>query len=284
MRARCWNDRGWATRHEAFDHPERSNLGVKAVQVDDPTKTLEERLAHTLRENESMRAALEEAQASERAAHEELRLFAYATSHDLQEPLRSISSYAQLLQRQYGGTKESAEYTTFIVDAVNRMTALIRDLLAYSRLAKPQRRSVALAGLVQWAMMSLDVPIREAHAKVTYDGLPEVQVDETQTVQLLQQLFANAIKFKSEAVPEIIVTAEEADDAYIVSVQDNGVGIEPKYRDQIFGVFKRLHGREVPGTGIGLALCRKIVEGHGGKIWVESGEPQGSVFKFTLPF
>jgi light-regulated signal transduction histidine kinase (bacteriophytochrome) len=252
--------------------------------VDDTARTLEEQLAEALRENNALKRELEQAQADARSAQDELRLFAYATSHDLQESLRSISSYAQLLERQYASNTEAAEFTSYIVDAVNRMTVLIRDLLTYSRLPKPRKRTVALGGLVQWAMMSLDVSIREAKARIVYADLPEVQADENQAVQLLQNLFSNALKYRSAAPPEIEITAEEGDDSYTISVRDNGIGIEPRFRDQIFGVFKRLHGREVPGTGIGLALCRKIVEGHEGKIWVESGETQGSVFKFTLPF
>ncbi|HWF46562.1 MAG TPA: ATP-binding protein, partial [Bryobacteraceae bacterium] len=228
--------------------------------------------------------ALKRAEAAARSAQDELRLFAYATSHDLQEPLRSISSYAQLLERQYAGNPEAAEFTTYIVDAVNRMTVLIRDLLTYSRLPEPRKRTVSLAGLVQWAMMSLEAPIREAKVRIIYEDLPEVQADESQTVQLLQNLFSNALKYRSADPPEIEITAEEGDDSYTISVRDNGIGIEPRFHELIFGVFKRLHGREVPGTGIGLALCRKIVEGHDGKIWVESGGTKGSVFKFTLPF
>jgi light-regulated signal transduction histidine kinase (bacteriophytochrome) len=252
--------------------------------VDDSTRILEQRLAEALQDNDVLRRELERAEAAARSAQDELRLFAYATSHDLQEPLRSISSYAQLLERQYAGNAEAAEFTTYIVDAVNRMTVLIRDLLTYSRLPKPQKRTVSLTGLVQWAMMSLDAPIREAKARIIYENLPEVQGDESQMVQVLQNLFSNSLKYRSAVPPEIEIVAEEGDDAYTISVRDNGIGIEPRFHEQVFGVFKRLHGREIPGTGIGLAICRKIVEGHEGKIWVESGGAQGSVFKFTLPF
>lgn len=251
--------------------------------MNDPANSLEERLAEALRDKGALEEALREAEAAARSAREELRLFAYATSHDLQEPLRSISSYAQLLERQYAGNSEATEFTTYIVDAVNRMTALIRDLLTYSRLPEPRKRTVSLGSLVQWAMMSLDAPIRETKARIIYEDLPEVQVDESQTVQLLQNLLSNALKYRSADPPEIEIQAEEGDDSYTISVRDNGIGIEPRFHEQIFGVFKRLHGREVPGTGIGLALSRKIVEGHDGRIWVESGA-QGSVFKFTLPF
>jgi light-regulated signal transduction histidine kinase (bacteriophytochrome) len=252
--------------------------------MEDPTNTLEERLAEALRQNSLLTLALKQAEAAALAAQEELRLFAYAASHDLQEPLRSITSYAQLLQRQYAGNKDAAEYITYIVDGVSRMTALIRDLLTYSRLGSPQRKNIQLGSLVQWAMMNLNTSIREANAQIVYADLPEAAVDEMQTVQLFQNLFSNALKFRSAMPPRIEIAAEDGADAHIISVRDNGIGIEPRFQEQIFGVFKRLHGREVPGSGIGLALCRKIVEGHGGKIWVESSLGQGSVFKFTLPF
>lgn len=252
--------------------------------MDEATRTLEEQLAAALRENSNLKRELEQAQSDARSAQDELRLFAYAASHDLQEPLRSISSYAQLLARQHEGNPEAAELTTYLVDAVNRMTVLIRDLLTYSRLGKPRKRTVSLGALVQWATMSLDVPIRETKARIVYEDLPEVQADENQAVQLLQHLFSNALKYRATVPPEIEIKAEESDDSYTISVRDNGIGIEPRFYEQIFGVFKRLHGREVPGTGIGLALCRKIVEGHDGKIWVDSSGAQGSVFKFTLPF
>lgn len=218
-------------------------------------------------------------------ANEELQQFAYAASHDLQEPLRSIATYAQLLERRYASDAGASEYTFFIVDGVNRMNVLIRDLLTYSRTGNsPKRTTVQMDALVQWSMLNLQQAIREANAEIINEGLPEISADESQIVQLFQNLLSNSLKYRSEEPPKIRITAEEGPGSYTIAVADNGQGIQPKFHKQVFGVFKRLHGRDVPGTGIGLALCRKIVESHGGQIWVESDGEHGSTFKFTLPF
>ena len=169
--------------------------------ADGTAETLEQRLAEALRAKAALEQSLAAAQAAVRSAQEELRLFAYAASHDLQEPLRSISSYAQLLERQYAGNPEAAELTAYIVDAVNRMTALIRDLLTYSRLAAPQRRTVSLGSLLQWAIMSLDTPIREAKARIVHGDLPDVQVDESQIVQLLESLLQQRVAISQCLAP-----------------------------------------------------------------------------------
>lgn len=219
-------------------------------------------------------------------ANEELQQFTYAASHDLQEPLRTIGSWAQLLERRYGANPETAEYTSLIIDGVDRMRTLIEDLLRYSRIGGAtggRRVYMELGNAVQWAMLDLDATIREQKATVKYDDLPEVIADESQMAQLFQNLISNALKYKGDLPPLIDISAEEQDDDWVISVRDNGIGIDPKYSQTIFGVFKRLHGREVPGTGIGLAICRKIVENHGGKLWVESDGKSGSNFRFTVP-
>jgi signal transduction histidine kinase len=219
-------------------------------------------------------------------ANEELQQFAYAASHDLQEPLRTIASFTQLLERRYSKDKDASDYTALIVEGVNRMNVLIRDLLQYSRLgsaAELKRRPVELVNALQWALLNLDHSIREHKATVTQDALPEVIADESQMVQLFQNLIGNSLKYRTELPPLIHVNVEEEEDDWVISVRDNGIGIEPEFKDKVFGVFKRLHGREVPGTGIGLAICRKIVENHGGRIWVESDGKNGSNFRFTLP-
>jgi PAS domain S-box-containing protein len=219
-------------------------------------------------------------------ANEELQQFAYAASHDLQEPLRTIASFTQLLERRYSGDKEASEFTALIVEGVNRMNVLISDLLKYSRVgvaAGLRRTPLELGNALQWALLNLDRSIREHGASVTQDGLPEVVANESQMVQLFQNLISNSLKYKSSLPPLIQVGAEEMEDEWIISVRDNGIGIEPQYSQRIFGVFKRLHGRDVPGTGIGLAIARKIVENHGGRIWVESDGKHGSNFRFTLP-
>jgi light-regulated signal transduction histidine kinase (bacteriophytochrome) len=259
---------------------------------------IEEQLRELREENARLKAANEELEKSckeseEKAermvaaiqtTNEELQQFVYAASHDLQEPLRSISTYSQLLERRYASDKEANEYTRFIVDGVNRMNTLIRDLLTYSRTgSSPKRTMVKLDALVQWSILNLQQSIRDAGAEITCEELPELYVDESQMVQLFQNLLSNALKYCSGEAPRIAVTAEEGPEQYTILVKDNGQGIAPRFHKQVFGVFKRLHGREIPGTGIGLALCRKIVEGHGGQIWVESDGTNGSTFKFTLP-
>lgn len=219
-------------------------------------------------------------------ANSELQQFAYAASHDLQEPLRTMSSYAQLLERRYGGDKEASEYTAFIVEGVSRMHMLISDLLTYSRVgaaSELKSTSFELGNALQWALLNLDHSMREHKATVTFDDLPEVIANESQMTQLFQNLLSNSLKYKGAFPPLIHVGVESSPDEWVISVRDNGEGIKPEYADHIFGVFKRLHGREVTGTGIGLAICRKIVENHGGRIWAESDGKNGSNFRFTLP-
>lgn len=267
--------------------------------MDTTSKPVGERLAEALQEVQRLQGLLEASTATLNKAHEEcernsasariakqeLQHFSYAASHDLKEPLRAISTYTQLLQRQYANDVQAAEYTSFIVDGVNRMNTLIESLLTYSRTGAPANRTpVPLQAVVQWALLNLEGNISEAEAQITCGELPVAVVDENQMVQLFQNLLSNALKYRSDSPPMIIVSSAETSDAHVISVEDNGIGIDPRYQTQIFAPFKRLHGREVPGAGLGLALCRKIVEGHGGRIWVESDGQHGSVFKFTLPF
>jgi signal transduction histidine kinase len=215
---------------------------------------------------------------------EEFQQFIYAASHDLQEPLRSMTSYAQLLERLPPGASEAAEFARYIQEGSSRINSLIRDLLSFSRLSdSPRRAAVSLAAVVQGASFFLQKQLQEAGAKITVDELPEVSADENQMSQLFAELFRNAAKFRSSAPLEIRVSAQERDGENLISVADNGQGIASNYHEQVFGLFKRLHGREVEGTGIGLAVCRKIVKAHGGRIWVESSGTGGSTFRFTLP-
>jgi light-regulated signal transduction histidine kinase (bacteriophytochrome) len=259
--------------------------------MDSTPKQLEQQLAEARREIADLREALSKAEEecstaleAARSANAELQQFSYAASHDLKEPLRSVSTYAQLLQRHYAGHQHATEFTSFIVDGVNRMNTLIDSLLTYSRTGAPVRRTaVNLNSVVQWALLNLERSVRESGAQVVFSDLPVVSVDESQMVQLFQNLLSNSLKYRSGEVPRVEVSSQETEGAHTISVRDNGIGIEPAYQKQIFTAFKRLHGREVPGTGLGLALCRKIVEGHGGRIWVESDGKQGSTFNFTLP-
>lgn len=219
-----------------------------------------------------------------RLTAEEMQHFIYAVGHDLRTPLRSVASYAKLLERQHEADPETRELTGFILAGAAEMNTLIEELLKYSRINDSTRRTtVSMSAIVQFALMGLQKEIQQTNTNVTMGELPELAVDESQFLQLFQQIIGNAIKFRSAAPPKIEVTSEENPGAYLFAVHDNGPGIEQKYQDVIFTPFKRLHGREVPGTGLGLAICKKIVGGHGGKIWVESDGQNGSTFKFTVP-
>jgi PAS domain S-box-containing protein len=218
----------------------------------------------------------------------ELEQFAYVASHDLQEPLRMVASYTQLLARRYRGKLDSDadEFIGFAVDGALRMQELINDLLAYSRVGTRalQVEAVDTGSLVDQILGDLAAAIEETAATVSHGPLPTVQADRTQLRQLFQNLIANAIKFRGERPPEVQVSAKRNDGAWTFAVRDNGIGIEPEYRERIFVLFQRLHSRaEYPGTGIGLALCRKIVERHGGRIWLESEPGLGTTFWFALP-
>ena len=219
----------------------------------------------------------------------ELQQFAYVASHDLQEPLRMIGSYTQLLERRYGDKldADAREFMDFIVDGAARMKQLIEDLLAYSRVGTrgKELRPIASQSALDRALINLRASIESSDAQITHDALPEVSADDTQLVQLFQNLLGNAIKFRKKDEPlRIHVGVQEADDDWRFSVSDNGIGIEAPYFERIFMVFQRLHTRdEYPGTGIGLAICKKVVDRHRGRIWVESAPGKGSTFFFTLP-
>jgi signal transduction histidine kinase len=220
--------------------------------------------------------------------NEELRQFAYVASHDLQEPLRTVASYAQLLARRYRGKldKDADEFIAYMVGGVTRMHTLLNDMLAYSRVTESKDRPLAPANLnavVQSSLMNLDLTINENHAVVEIGDLPTVSGDEVQLTQVFQNLIGNAIKYKSNEPPRISITASEGDEEWTVCVADNGIGVDPQYGERIFGIFKRLHGRELPGTGMGLAICKRIIERHNGRIWVEPQAGGGSKFCFTLP-
>ena len=223
-----------------------------------------------------------------RRSNAELEQFAYIASHDLQEPLRAVAGMVQLLQKRYEGKldERADEYIGHAVEAAGRMQALIQALLSYSRVERRNQpiELIDAGECLDAALKNLTVAIRESHAKVTADPMPKVQADPTQLTQIFQNLIGNGIKFQGNEEPQIHISATQLKDTWQFSVRDNGIGIEPQYFERIFLIFQRLHTRrEYSGTGIGLALCKKIIERHRGSIWVESHPNEGSTFHFTLP-
>jgi light-regulated signal transduction histidine kinase (bacteriophytochrome) len=218
----------------------------------------------------------------------ELEQFAYIASHDLQEPLRIVSSYTKLLAKRYGDRLDAKaeKYINYITDGSDRMQQLIEDLLDYSRVGTrgQEFEPIESEEILQRAIANLRVSIHKNHAAITHDPLPAIVGDANQLARLLQNLISNAIKYRGERSPAVRVSAHRQDRTWVFSIRDNGIGIDPKHHDRIFTIFQRLHTREeYPGTGIGLAICKKIVERHGGRIWVESEPGEGSIFYFTLP-
>jgi PAS domain S-box-containing protein len=218
----------------------------------------------------------------------ELEQFAYIASHDLQEPLRAVSGCVQLLQQRYQGQLDARadELIAHAVDGSTRMQTLIRDLLAYARVSTRGRglEPTDCGTVVKQALSNLATAIQESGGVVTYEALPTVVADPTQLLQVFQNLIGNAVKYRAERPPEVHIGVEQRTGEWEFAVCDNGIGIDPQYFERIFGIFQRLHTRtEYPGTGIGLALCKKIIECHGGRIWVASQPGKGSTFFFTIP-
>jgi PAS domain S-box-containing protein len=236
-----------------------------------------ERTAELLESNEALRKS-----------NEDLNQFAYAASHDLQEPLRMIALYSEILQRKHLDRLDpkAEQYMSYVISGAHRLETLLKDLLAYSQAGysgEGPAGPVACSDALRKALLNLQASIDENQARITWDGLPTVRAHEIRLVQLLQNLVGNAIKYRGTERPEVHVEAERRPNDWLISVRDNGVGIRPEYAQQIFGIFKRLHGSKYPGTGIGLAICERIVKNYGGQIWVESSPGQGSTFYFTLP-
>lgn len=233
--------------------------------------------------------ARKELQDSLTESNSALEQFAHVASHDLQEPLRTMSAFAQLLAKRYSGRldAEADTFLAFLVSGSARMTALVQDLLAYARLTTEEQRpsSIALDEDLEAALTHLAEAITESGASITHDPLPTLPVDRGQMVRLFQNLVGNAIKYrKPDEPPKVHISAERSGADWIISVRDNGIGFEPEYASAIFAPFKRLHtAAEYPGTGVGLAICRRIVQAQGGRIWAESEPGKGTTFRFTLP-
>lgn len=218
----------------------------------------------------------------------DLEQFAYIASHDLQEPLRMVASYTQLLVKRYRGRfdADADEFIHYAADGAIRMQRMIDDLLSYSRVGTKGKNFIPTDTqlILNQALLNLQAAIQESGAVITHNELPTVVADDSQLLQVFQNLIGNAIKFRHEAAPGIHVAAEEKGNEWIFSIQDNGIGIDPTQRDRLFVMFRRLHSSsQYPGSGIGLAICRRIVERHGGRIWVDSELGKGSTFRFTIP-
>ncbi|GAA1957961.1 sensor histidine kinase [Amycolatopsis minnesotensis] len=221
-------------------------------------------------------------------SNSDLEQFAYVASHDLQEPLRKVASFCQLLQRRYSGQldERGEQYIEFAVDGAKRMQSLINDLLSFSRVGRRAGDHVVVdtGELLDQALANLDPVVEETGAVITRGALPEVRGEATLLTAVLQNLVNNALKFRDEAPPEVRVDAERDGGDWVFSVTDNGIGINEEYAERIFVIFQRLHAKSAyPGTGIGLAMCRKIVEYHGGRIWLDTTTTEGTRFRFTLP-
>jgi PAS domain S-box-containing protein len=218
----------------------------------------------------------------------DLQHFAFTASHDLQEPIIVVAGFVKLLAKRYKGKldEKADEFIDHAINGTERMQVLIKDLLDYSRVGSKGKSytSIDCLSALDKAVFNLQIAIKESGAVITHDDLPNVMADSLQLARLFQNLISNAIKFRGKEAPKIDISSRQKEDEWIFSIKDNGIGIDPKFSEQIFVMFQRLHTKkEYPGTGIGLATCKKIIEHHGGRIWVESEQGKGSTFYFTIP-
>lgn len=245
-------------------------------------------IARDISNRKKMEVKLRKTLKNLKRSNAELEQFAYVASHDLQEPLRMISSFLQLLQRRYSGQLDSDadDFIEFAVDGASRMHELIEDLLAYSRIMTQGKEfaEVDMEDVLESVLINYKINIDENDANITHEDLPVVSADRSQMIQLMQNIIGNAIKYRSQDSPEVHVSADKEMDHWIFRIKDNGIGVDPKYHERIFKIFKRLHtNEEYKGTGIGLAITKRIIERHGGQIWIDSTLGEGSTFLFTIP-
>lgn len=264
-------------------------LILSAVKEEFATKVkLIDELDNSLSELSSAKKDLEKKARELARSNDDLREFAYAISHDLKEPLFVIDGFVKLLAKRYKGklSSDADNFIDYTVDGVKRMQLMIKDLLEYSLVETKVRdfEPTDSVLVVEQALLNLQTAIRESGAEITYNSLPAVIADTSQFMRLFQNLIGNAIKFRGGKSPKIHISSQQKDHEWIFSIRDNGIGIDPRQAERIFIVFQRLHTmEEYPGTGVGLAICKKIVERHGGRIWVESELGKGSAFYFTIP-
>jgi PAS domain S-box-containing protein len=279
-------------RHISFEVHERlirnaagEVTGVRSTLLDITARLHAEAQIRAL--NAELERRVEERTMELQRSNEDLQQFAYSASHDLQEPLRAVSGYTELLARRYRGRldQEADEFIDFVLEGTERMRRLIDDLLTYSRVQGRDVRpftSVDLSTVFESALLNLRSAVEESNAVVDMAALPEVLGDRARLVQLAQNLLSNAIKYRRSEPLRISVSVMRDGDQWVFSVADNGCGFDMQYAEAIFGVFRRLHGRQFPGTGIGLAIAKRVVEHHGGRIWAQSQQGVGSTFYFTL--
>ncbi|MEX0820092.1 MAG: ATP-binding protein, partial [Pirellulaceae bacterium] len=265
-----------------------ARLAAIAIEHDQTKKLLRNMNASLERRVTDRTRALAAANTELERSNDELRQFAYIASHDLQEPLRMVTNFGQLLQRNMPAEagSEASQWLGFVVEGAQRMQMLISDLLEHSEIGYQARpfQSVSLERVVELVLKNLQASVHDTGAEITHDDLPTVVGDKPQLVQLLQNLISNAIKFHDKPPPKIHIAASRTESEWLVSIRDSGIGIAPEHYNRIFDFFRRLHNRDrFPGTGIGLAICKRVVERHGGRIWVESTLGEGSTFCFTLP-
>jgi signal transduction histidine kinase len=271
-----------------FDHPVEPSGPRELRELGADVNVMRERILTDLSAAKVAHAELDTRTKDLERSNAELEQFAYIASHDLQEPLRKVASFCQLLERRYKGKldERADQYIAFAVDGAKRMQILINDLLAFSRVGRIVRESVEVScdAVVEQALANLADAIERTGASVETDELPTVSAEVPLLTAVFQNLIGNALKFRGEEPPKVRITARRDGGFWEFSVADNGIGIDPEYADRIFVIFQRLHNKaDYPGTGIGLAMCRKIVEYHGGTIWLDTSVESGSRFCFTLP-